>query len=377
MEKKVLIAATILVAVLFGLMFQEVWQAERVPDVTQSAIRAVPVTHPKPALDTLDGLEKGSSAKGTNHHENDTDGTNTAETKITAKSDETTPVVVEKAPPVFGMMQSGKTTQIVGLLASEEQNGTLGRFLKDFCQTHHCKSDLDYQTTIESAPWQKDVVALVQLITEGKLAAGSLFIENNTIKIEGNVTNNDTASRLQSIFASLKEEGLQLLPSKKLAESLKLVSASKETPEKQIKTTVHEVDRVAQSSQTPAHAYTEKEEQKNVVPQPPVSAVSVAEGKSSNSSKAVSKKVSHKTGSVKSTAKKRHKKHIVHKREKPKTSHEIIAPSYMETAYDLQKKIEAKRMNIDETQSADEEVIFEEDKKPDDMIAKPKFEILH
>jgi len=377
MEKKVLIVATILVAVLFGLMFQEVWQAERVPDVTQSAIRPVPVTHAKPALDTLDGLEEGSSSKTTDNHQSDTDSSDATETKTVAKTDESTPVIVEKAPPVFGMMQSSKTTQIVGLLSSTDQNGTLGRFLNRFCQTHRCKSDLDYQNSIESAPWQKDVVSLVRLIAEGKLADGSLFIENNTIKIEGNATNADAVVQLQTLFASLERHGLKLLPSPKLAQSLK----TKRTPKTETKQADLPVKEDAQSTVTAAHTETEKlkktDHEKTAHPlHTPVQ--SVAKKRHSKPSDAVSdKKVSH-PNTKKSIAKKRKvQKRKVHQvKRKPKAAHDIIAPSYMETAYDLQKKIEAKRAHTYEAQTGEEEVVFEEDKKPDEMIAKPKFEIL-
>ena len=377
MEKKVLIVATILVVVAFGLMFQEVWQTERVPEVTQSAIRPVPGTRAKPALDTLDGLEKGSSSKTPDNHQSDTDSADATETKTVAKVDESTPIIVEKAPPVLGMMQSGKTTQIIALLSSTDQNGTLGRFLDRFCQTHRCRSDLDYQYNIESAPWQQDIVSLVKLIAEGKLAVGSLFIENNTIKIEGNATNADAVVQLQTLFASLERHGLKLLPSPTLAQSLK----TKRTLKTETKQTDHPVKEDTQSTVTAVHTETEKPKKtdyEKTAHSLHTSVQSVAKKRHSKPSDAVfDKKVSHpKTKKLVAKKRKLQKRKVHQVKRKPKAAHDIIAPSYMETAYDLQKKIEAKRANTYEDQTDEEEVVFEEDKKPDDMIAKPKFEIL-
>ncbi len=128
---------------------------------------------------------------------------------------ESEPVVVEKTAtkkisiPAFGFMAAEKN-QIIALMSSGDRDGYLAKNIDVICQSHSCTKDLKYDDEVMDAKWQAEAVNIINLMLNGGIKKGSLFIENNTVKIEGAIQNKKTKDRLNSVLMVLKSDNIKV-----------------------------------------------------------------------------------------------------------------------------------------------------------------------
>ena len=135
--------------------------------------------------------------------------------------------------PAFGFMSSDKN-QIVALMSDNDENGTLSQYIEELCQKEECVKDMRFENDIIDATWQKEAVKIITLIADKSIKKGSLFIEGNALKLEGEINNQKTQDTLNAILKSLDSDKLKVENYTKLNESRKEVEkqeSPKPTPE--------------------------------------------------------------------------------------------------------------------------------------------------
>lgn len=405
MEKRVFFGAIILAAMLFGILFLTIDQPEGEKAATRNAAEGVPDEAHRPSSTAASGegadaseQEKSAAMAATAQKRDEVSGETVYADKI------------EKAPPAFGFMGQGAQLQIVGLMSREDSQGALKRYLESLCREFQCSVDVGYQPDISEAPWQQDVVALLKLFVSEGIENGSLFIEANRLKIEGSVAEVKEAVEVQKIVNRLSSEGLKvenhIVMSEDVTREMKQIVAKssvttvhkgatlEKSDEKQVaeKSDVSEQNSsVAERSQgemataspgplpvmkkEPQTAEkvpvkkveqtvkktekTVKKTEKSVQKVRKASHVEVAKGTKAVSSPKVAKK--QRTKKSKKRAKPVHAKHV------RKPQRDIIAPSYMETTFDLTEKIQSDTPDTEKRQRP---------KGKEDIVAKPKLQIL-
>jgi len=350
MGKRILAAVSVLIAILAGLIYFEGKYAGVKSDTTDTVASqhvTAPVTSGADhATKTLRSVEVAASAK-------------VSEEKVAADTPKETEEVeeVEKAPVTFGYIAHGDKIQIVGLMSRQDETGVLKGYLDRLCQKRNCSVEVDYQDNIMDAPWQRSLVDLFGLMQSDDFENGALFIELGHITLEGQVRKEDTKKRIADILNQLHKKGLEIVPSA-LVKSLRHTKS-------------HE------QNSTVTHALSEN----NISLKSDEANLSSAKKETFPQSqhhrrksgevilfhKAKKKEQSHKP----KVAEKRSMKKSIQRRKKYQK--DIIAPSYMETTIDLERKVKSRKKVVEDES---EIVVFEEDKNPDDMIAKPKFQIM-
>ncbi len=121
-----------------------------------------------------------------------------------------TKVVTEKSDPAFGLML-GETTKIVGMLAPRDRSKALITYITDYCQNQECDKDIRYSEDIKDVIWQKGIVKLIKFLKEENIEKGSIFINSNVLKVEGEITSSNQKQRLDEILTSLKNDGLEVI----------------------------------------------------------------------------------------------------------------------------------------------------------------------
>ena len=105
--------------------------------------------------------------------------------------------------PAFGFM-AGKKNQIVALMSDNDESGELSKEIDALCKKSECSKDMRYEADIQDAAWQNETVKIIGLLTDGSIENGSLFIENNVLKIEGKIKDKEAQNRLYDILNSVK-----------------------------------------------------------------------------------------------------------------------------------------------------------------------------
>jgi hypothetical protein len=405
MDKKLFIASVILVTLLFGLIFWKVNETERLQpndkDSRNAAIKEATVIEQKvvAAKRQEETILPESESKPER-----------AEQKQLQPQQAEVEVTEQIAPPAFGFLPRGETVQVVGLLSVHDKNGSLIAYIDQLCKSRACERDISYQADILDAKWQESIVAILKLFQEGGVKNGSFFIEANRIKLEGEATDEKSALALQNAFASLKAGGMDVENHiaidtflKKAQEKLaqqptqkdrKSVIAQSKTAEKNVTDMAEKGEATLLKkrieTETTQKQLEVKREEKIVSEvkkeEKPQVEVETKEAPAVENIKTVTPAVRKPKSIVKAVEKKRRetskavKKHIVKKRaiktKKAKTelkrvkrvAEDIIAPSYMETSIDLNRKMAKDRVY---THAESRE------KKRDDLVAEPKLEILH
>ena len=132
--------------------------------------------------------------------------------------DEKIEVVNERiSTPAFGFMAGEKKNQIVGLMSDNDEDGVLPKYIEELCQKVQCSKDMRYEKDIIDAPWQTGVGKIIELLTDGSIEDGSLFIEGNVLKLEGTVINNEAQGTLKSILKSIKSDNFKIEDHSKLS----------------------------------------------------------------------------------------------------------------------------------------------------------------
>ena len=131
-----------------------------------------------------------------------------AETKV-AKEVKTEVVVDDKierlSTPAFGFM-AGEKNQIVALMSNNDKDSELSKRIEALCKKRECSKDMRYEKDIKDAVWQNEIVKIIELLTDGSIESGSLFIESNVLKIEGKVKDEKAQQRLNDILNSVKSD---------------------------------------------------------------------------------------------------------------------------------------------------------------------------
>ena len=349
MAKRIFAAAIVLIAILAGLIYFEGKYAGVQSDTTDSVTSqhvTVPVTSDADhATKTLRSVEVAASAK-------------VSEEKVAVDTPKETEAVeeVEKAPVTFGYIAHGDKIQIAGLMSRHDETGVLKGYLDRLSQEHNCSVEVDYQNNIMDASWQSSLVDLLELMQSDDFENGALFIESGHITLKGQVQKEDTKKRIADILNQLHEKGLEIVPSAlvKSLDHAKLheqnSTAMQTISENNISLKSDEANLSSAKKETFPQSQHHRRKSGEVI----------------LFHKAKKKEQSRKT----KVAKKRSMKKSVQRRKK--YQQDIIAPSYMETTIDLERKVKSRKVVEDES----EIVVFEEDKTPDDMIAKPKFQIM-
>ena len=355
MGKKLLIASVLIVTILFGLIFWKVNEADHVAH--KPVVKNIHKNLSEVEVEKSDaGVETLASV-------------NTVQQTVPEQnlSELDTPQTVEQvAPAAFGFLQQKELLQVVGLLSEHDKSGSLMAYIDQLCQQKTCSVDVSYRTDIIDAKWQDDVVGILKLFIAQGVEHGSLFIQANGINLEGKVVDAKSADELQKYLSHLKEEGIKVQnhcpidavtenqnaeETEKLAEIVPAQPLAKETEESNLSKEPGDIAKPDSSIKSAVKAEQAKVQKKQTVPEKTVRA----------------KKVSQKK--VQKSYAKKHRVKKVHKvRKKPEQ--DIIAPSYMETSIDLERKIKGRIKGQEE--SAD--FVNEEDQ---DIVAKPRLEILY
>ncbi len=122
--------------------------------------------------------------------------------------------------PAFGFMGS-KKNQIVALMSDNDENGTLVRYIEELCQKEECIKDIRFENDIMDASWQKEVVKIISLLKDKSIKNGSLFIEGNVLKLEGDIKNKEVQDTLNTILKSLNSDKFKVENYTKTSESIK------------------------------------------------------------------------------------------------------------------------------------------------------------
>ncbi len=121
-----------------------------------------------------------------------------------------TKAVTEKSDPAFGLM-IGDITKIVGMLSPRDRSKALINYINEYCKNSECDKDIRYSEDIKDVIWQKGIVKLIKFLKEENIEKGSIFINSNVLKVEGEITSIDQKDRLSSILTSLKNDGLEVI----------------------------------------------------------------------------------------------------------------------------------------------------------------------
>jgi hypothetical protein len=105
--------------------------------------------------------------------------------------------------PAFGFISTYDKYQIVALLSDNDKNRTLSRTIEELCNKSECINDLRYHKDVIDANWQKPISSILTLIATKKIKDGSIFIENNTVKIEGTLYDNSIKKELEVAIQNL------------------------------------------------------------------------------------------------------------------------------------------------------------------------------
>jgi outer membrane protein OmpA-like peptidoglycan-associated protein len=112
--------------------------------------------------------------------------------------------------PAFGFISTVDKNQIVALMSDHDQDGILAKTIKEICQKQECIKDLSYEKDVIDASWQKPIASIVQLISDKKIKDGSLFVESNTVKIEGKINDKNTSLKVIEAIRKIKEAKLKV-----------------------------------------------------------------------------------------------------------------------------------------------------------------------
>jgi hypothetical protein len=185
--------------------------------------------------------------------EKSTDVSNTEKTSLTppiqpvqttpAASETSTQVgVSDRTPAAFGFM-TGSKNQVVGLMSLSDKDGKLAKKVESLCGENNCNKDMRFEKDILEASWQDETVQIVELLTNGGIENGSLFIEDNVLKLEGTVKDKKTESVLASILKSAENKAFKI-------ETHTNVSITKTAP-KDITHSVNNVKKVTEKVDLP------------------------------------------------------------------------------------------------------------------------------
>lgn len=108
--------------------------------------------------------------------------------------------------PAFGFMAGSNKNQIVALMSNNDENGTLTKKIETLCQKMECSKDMRFENDIIDAAWQEEVVKIIDLLTDGKIENGSLFIEGNVLKLEGTINTQESQDAVNTILDTLKSD---------------------------------------------------------------------------------------------------------------------------------------------------------------------------
>jgi hypothetical protein len=343
MGKKFLIASVIIVAILFGAIFWKVNESDQIDDTYKNVSKTeLASIDKKVETDKTVPIVPPTKAQKQNLSELDT-----------------LQAVEQIVPAAFGFLQQKETLQVVGLLSKNDKTGSLMAYIDQLCQKRTCSVDVSYRADIIDADWQEDVVGILKLFIEEGVSHGSLFIQANSISLEGNVTDANSTFALQTYLAHLEKEGLKVHDHS---------TGNTITAEPEAKTYVEETNAtVPLKKEMKINSDLEREDISAVKPalklenrQPKQkSTPSEVQGK-----KFVQKKIPKKKIKKLHLKKNRLKKVRVVRQ---KSEEDIIAPSYMETSIDLERKIKSK---IDRKQKSMDSL------EDEDIVAKPHLEIL-
>ena len=343
MGKRILAVVIVLIVILAGLIYFEGKYAGVKSNINDAVVSQPVTSDADNRTKMLRSVEVAASAK-------------VSEKNVSADTQKEADEV-EKAPVTFGYIAHGDKIQIVGLMSRQDETGVLKGYLDRLSQKRNCSVEVDYRDNIMDAPWQRSLVDLFELMQSGDFEDGALFIEAGHITLKGQVQKEDTKKRIADILNQLYEKGLEIVPSA-LVKSLD--HAKSQEQNSTVMQTISENNISLKSDEANLSSV-----KKETFPQ------SQHHRRKSSEvilfHKAKKKEQSSKT----KVAKKRSMKKSVKRRKKHQQ--DIIAPSYMETTIDLERKVKSRKKVVEDES---EIVVFEEDKNPDDMIAKPKFQIM-
>ncbi len=348
MGKKLLIASVIIVTILFGAIFWKVNESDQIE--YKPVIENTHKNLSKTELASIDEKSKRSKTAPVVQHK--------AEEENLSELD-TLQTVEQIVPAAFGFLQQKETLQVVGLLSKNDKTGSLMAYIDQLCQKRTCSVDVSYRDDIIDADWQEDVVGILKLFIAQGVSHGSLFIQANSISLEGNVTDADSTIALQTYLSHLEKEGLKIHDHS---------TGNTITAETESKTLVQEVNVTAPV--TKEMKVSSDPEGEDILAVKPAAKLEKTQPKQ----KSIPGKVQGKKLVQKKIPKKKIKKlHLKKRRLKKvrvvcqKSEEDIIAPSYMETSIDLERKIKSK---VDRKQK------YLDSLKEEEIIAKPHFEIL-
>lgn len=143
--------------------------------------------------------------------------------------------------PAFGFMAGENKNQIVALMSDNDENGSLVKQMEALCKKRECSKDMRYENDIMDASWQKEAIEIIELLTDGSIENGSLFIEGNVLKLEGTIKSQKTQDVLNDILNAAKSDTFKIENYTKLSEQetlknseIKKVETKKEVVAKKV-----------------------------------------------------------------------------------------------------------------------------------------------
>jgi hypothetical protein len=163
--------------------------------------------------------------------------TDISSSSVVQAVDEIKPEIIDEAPsieeddaiqnaneristPAFGFMAGINKNQIVALMSDNDENGSLSKQIEKLCEKKQCSKDMRYENDIIDASWQEDTAQIIELLTDGSIDKGSLFIEGNVLKLEGIVKSQKAQDRLNDILNSVKNDTFKVENYLKLSENI-------------------------------------------------------------------------------------------------------------------------------------------------------------
>lgn len=112
--------------------------------------------------------------------------------------------------PAFGFISTVKANQIVAIMSDNDENGSLLKTIEEICSNQECIKDIQYTSDVIDSTWQEPISELLKLMTKNKIKDGSIFIERNTVKIEGSVDNLKVSKEFEKIITQIEAGNLKI-----------------------------------------------------------------------------------------------------------------------------------------------------------------------
>ncbi len=185
--------------------------------------------------------------------------TKSVETTVEKNTELNNTTQKEISTPAFGFMSSNNKKQIVGLMSYNDKGGILSKKIEELCKKYECSKDMRFEKDILDASWQDQSVKIINLLTSDSIENGSIFIEENTLKLEGDIKDIRTQNELKKILDAVKSDKFKVENYTKLSDSAKKEQNKKKAGVKETKHETKVEVKAKENKPVVSHAKVKKE----------------------------------------------------------------------------------------------------------------------